>query len=122
MFKARSQTVREHYEYEIAPKLRTATVRDYAAWLRGFMEHNGKPTHFYEYPFRRETGFKVAQESFGFQDELHGSQAIHVIAADPSMFLGGPLGHCTLYFMSDFSHRGAWVPVYPDVVTSLERG
>ncbi len=111
----KSAEAKRHFENEIEPKLRPASKGDYEDWLWSYMKKEGQPTNYYDYPFER-----VAKTMFKAKDDfkmtpLYGAQAIHVIVPEGVKFLGGELGHSTLYF-ADGHVEGRWVPVYEDMV------
>ncbi|GAI06623.1 unnamed protein product [marine sediment metagenome] len=99
-------------------KLRQARVEDYKNWLAGFLEKGGKPTHCYDYFLESSLDqWRVAFSNFQVIP-LFGADALNIIIPNGIKFLGGELGHSTLYFMHDFSRKAitdGWVPIYSDI-------
>ncbi|MCX6792724.1 MAG: hypothetical protein NTY12_01745 [Candidatus Falkowbacteria bacterium] len=93
--------------------LRKATAKDYDAWLDGFFKKGGKQTHYYNYSILQTDYFYVAIKDFSLLKPLRGSSAIRIIVPHGLNFLGGDLGHCTIYFMKDYEIQGhQFVPVF----------
>lgn len=102
------------WEYKIAEYQRhlcPAQSRDYSLWLKGFMEAGGIPTHCYNYNMPEY--FCVATGDFVLQP-LYGSDAIKVIIPVGVEVRGEDIGHCNLFFMDGYKHKGRWVPLYND--------
>lgn len=96
----------------LLPHLKPATAEDYTRWLRGYMERGGSITHCYDYDLLPDE-FYVAQSDFALIP-LYGVDAVHIIVPHGVRFLGGELGHCTLYFEDEVKgHR--WVPLYNNI-------
>lgn len=131
---------------------RLANASDYAAWLIGYMEAGGQPTHFYDRPMIRPgvtvvggdlvNGFQtqeaapdwmvLCEEPADGVPQLYGSQSMNVVVPRgvhtgpmPRTFHGAS-GHNSLYFMDGFRHVGSLVPLYSDVLplvqTRLDQG
>lgn len=96
-------------------KLRPAKVKDYKAWLAGFLEKGNKPTNCYDYPMERGLDdWKIACSDFQIVP-LFGTDSLNIIIPKGIKFLGGELGHNNLYFMDGFHCMGGWVPIYSDI-------
>lgn len=100
-------------EMERLPIMR-ATPNDYVAWLRGYLEAGGTPTHHYDY--NMPESFMMATMSFELP-AAYGAQSIQVIV--PEGLTVRQNGHCTVYNMADFTSCGRWVPMYNDVARLL---
>jgi hypothetical protein len=99
---------------------------EYAAWLTGFMQSGGKPTHFYDY--NTPSNWFTANEDFTVAP-LYGSRAINIIVPVGVRFLGGPTGHNKIYISTNdgrflgqefHDHKpntNITVPVYMDTET-----
>ena len=112
--RVRAEEVRKERDSHLLPKLRFALPFDYVAWLKGFLDGGGEPTHLYDYPF--PDTFYVAREDFRMIP-LYGAMAIHIIVPSKIIVSHEPrknIGHCTLYFMKGYEILGSWVPVYSD--------
>ena len=107
---------------EIKDTTRTATVAEYAAWLRGYITRGGTPTHFYEYPFA-VAGMRYASSDVVIDSEREfGARSRSVILApgvqatrsNPDRPFSG-WGHSTVYEMDGFQRAGgSVVPAYSD--------
>lgn len=93
---------------------RPCTVSEYAAWLKAWTEAGGQPTHYYDYPFQRQT-WLTAQRDFTTGGEC-GANAVQILVPAGVSYEGGPLGHNELYFMEGATQRGGLVPVFADPV------
>lgn len=93
---------------------RQATVEEYVDWLHNHVEQGGKITHVYDYPFGNRE-WLVAQSGFTLGGEC-GVMARSIIVEPGVQYVGGGLGHNTLYFMDGFAIVGqaSFVPVYDD--------
>jgi len=104
--------IKEAKNTKLMPCLKKANPIHYSKWLEGFIENGGEPTHSYNYPM--PDSWYVATRDFE-TFYLCGSSAIHIIVPENINWLGGYLGHCNLYFMKDYIHKGSWVPIYSDI-------
>lgn len=96
-------------------RLRQASIEDYKDWLAGFLEKGGKPTHYHDYPMENGLDdWKVALKNFRIVP-LFGTDSLNIIIPSGIKFLGGELGHNSLYLMGDFSYVGSWVPIYSNI-------
>ncbi len=95
-------------------EFRTGTLTEYAAWLAAWLEGEGQPTHYYDYPFARQT-WLTAQRDFTTGGEC-GSQSANVIIPEGVRHTGGDLGHNTLYWMDGPALSGYTVPVFHEPV------
>lgn len=116
-----SHKARHDFEYKAALRdlermihhLRGAEVSEYNAWLKGYMDRGGKPSHFYDYP--TPTGkLYVALRDFTIKP-LHGAMSISVIVPARVTVTGDP-GHSSVYLMDGFTTLNAHplVPCYSD--------
>lgn len=91
--------------------LRKAAPQDYIAWLTGFIEKGGKPTHYYDY---KMPAFYVAQSNVT-TFPLCGFASVNVIVpAHLAVDQNNGIGHCNFYLMKDFNCIGGWIPIYTD--------
>lgn len=87
---------------------------EYAAWLKLHLTECGAITHFYDYPFPRDT-FLVATRPFVLDNEC-GVDARHILVpGDVSWSIGGGMGHNSVH-LADGSMRGLMAPVYTDEI------
>lgn len=93
---------------------RPCTVTEYAAWLKAWLDAGNQPTHYYDYPFERQT-WLTAQRNFTTGGEC-GANAVHVVVPAGVSYEGGALGHNQLYFMDGATQCGDFVPVFNDPV------
>lgn len=106
------------FKEEVRPRIAKATAANYNAWLTGYMQKGGEPTHRYDRPLRN---FYVAVADLDLMP-LYGSGSVSIIVpagVTVNLENGRDAGHCNLYFMEDFSSLGfhggkATVPVYSD--------
>lgn len=107
------------FEKEVRPRITQATAVDYNAWLTGYMQKGGEPTHRRDRPLCDT--FYVALADLEMMP-LYGASSVSIIVPSGvtvSLENGRDAGHCNLYFMEDFSSLGfhggkATVPVYSD--------
>jgi len=100
-----------------------ASASDYQSWLDGFIRKGGRVTHYYDYGFplgdKNITPFNYPSWTIAIADfkmiPLYGSHAVQIIVPRGIKYLGGDIGHCSLYFMDDFKNMGDWVPSYGNV-------
>ena len=103
-----------------------ATVADYQRWLVAHRKSGNEPTHHYDYPFAqgnlahlgsgpdfRKPKWYVAERNFRAVP-LFGAAAVNIIVPKGVNFLGGNLGHSTLFFEADGRTDGHCVPSYTD--------
>lgn len=92
---------------------RKASLIDYLLWFNLAQMNGVQPTHFYDYPFKRN-GMVVAQRNFTMDGEC-GAAALSIIVPEPIVATGG-FGHNQLYYLDpvivDAGHFT--VPVYSD--------
>lgn len=91
---------------------RIAFIEDYMAWLRGFLNNGGTPTHAYNYPWSRWKWFVLLRETK--LPPLYGVEAIEIIIPETVRIMGEP-GHSNLFFMKDFRASGI-IPIFSDTV------
>jgi len=105
--------MKQDFHQYMLPFLRSAKVDDYAAWLKGFMEGGGVPTHVYDYNMPNR--FYVATRGFEMQP-LYGALSVNVIVpAQIRVGVEKGLGHNGLFLMDGFECKSGIVPVYKDV-------
>lgn len=97
-----------------SPAFRKATLDEYVAWLRLYLDQGGRPTHYYDYPFRGER-WLIAEQDFTTGGEC-GTFSAEIIVPEGVEYLGGGRGHNELYFMDGARHIGHVVPVFDDPV------
>lgn len=103
----------------VALKLaRHAGAREYANWLRGFLEKGGKITHKYDYPFSSKDFF-VALESFAIPNGVCGTLSFDVIALLGIKVTHKGHDHCNVYPL-DYKDTSDLVPLYSDIAKRLE--
>jgi hypothetical protein len=91
---------------------RPSTLAEYTAWLRQWLAQGNQPTHFYDYPFARQSWI-TAERDFTTGGEC-GVDAASIIVPEGVQHLGGALGHNVLYLMEGPALRGHIVPVFSD--------
>ncbi len=102
---------KQYKEYYILTHMRPARVRDYDAWLDGFMAKGGKITHKYNY--KMPDDFYVALQDT-HMIPLYGAQSISIIVP-VGIEITGELGHVDLFYMGNFKPEPShFVPVYID--------
>jgi hypothetical protein len=96
-------------------KLRKAKSRDYKKWLKGHLENGGEITHKYPYSFSRLSDqYYVAKSNFRISP-LYGAGSIYIIVPKNVNFLGGEVGHNTLFFKKDYTRKGGSVNSFSDI-------
>lgn len=100
----------------------SATLEQYLKWLRGYIRSGGKPTHFYDYPFKNGR-FRYARSGTLTidSDYEYGARSRNIIVASgvkaertrPGAVFDG-WGHTKLYFMRGHRANDTIVPVYSD--------
>lgn len=93
----------------VTQSLRPATVADYAAWVKIYLDRGGKFTHYYDYDMP-EMWVATGDVAIG---NLFGSDALTIIVPDGLKVTAG--GHCELFFMDGFTTSKRWVPSYNDL-------
>lgn len=93
---------------------RPSTLTEYTAWLQQWLANGNQPTHFYDYPFARQSWI-TAQRDFSTGGEC-GADAARIIVPEGIHHLDGTLGHNVLYLMDGPAVRGNIVPVFSDPV------
>jgi hypothetical protein len=99
-----------------------ATLMEYTAWMIGYLQRGGEPSHVYDYPFARaQADWWVLAETPGTEfPPLYGAQSLHLIVPSAGVqFEPAELGHSTVYFMDGFGLVGDLVPVYSDMLPVL---
>ena len=90
-----------------------ASKSDYEAWLKGFIEAGGTPTHTYDYNIHLRDWYAAIID---FEIcPMYGANSINIIAREGVKFLGGERGHCNIYLMDKFVSYGHFIPVYKDI-------
>ncbi|MFM9635952.1 hypothetical protein [Streptomyces turgidiscabies] len=92
--------------------LRPATLDEYLAWLRAWLDTGQQPTHAYDYPWSRWTWLTATQD-FTLGGES-GSNAVHIIVPAGIQHARGGLGHNQLYYLDGPEQHGRVVPVFSD--------
>lgn len=104
---------------EMLTQLRPAERGEYDAWLRGYLQSGGTPTHFYDYP----TPLMMVATTNLTVRALHGASSFSgIIIPENLCDDGGMTGHTNLYLMRGYLHRGfhdrkagrRFAPVYTD--------
>lgn len=98
-----------------------ATIDQYAAWLRGYIKHGGKPTHFYDYPFKdfryAASGPLVVESDYEYganSREIIVARGVETRRTHPAGHFDG-WAHTSLYFMHGYrTNKPGFVPVYSD--------
>lgn len=99
------------FEKKVLPHLRPAKNNDYSEWLTQYIIYKGSmPTNKCDYPMPEYNWF-VAKSDFRMVP-LYGSQAINIVVPSHVKYLGGDLGHSSLYFLKDHTNLGGSVPQY----------
>jgi hypothetical protein len=103
--------------------LRPMQPWEYGQWLGRFLDLDGEPTHFYEYPTPLHR-WRTALNHFEVLP-LYGASAIHIVVP-AGIVVTGDGGHNNLYFIGDDRplyqgfhdtrphERPSYVPVYSD--------
>jgi hypothetical protein len=86
----------------------------YADWLKGYLDNGGEMTHSYDYPISRAQVIYISSGSARITP-LYGSSAKMIIVPKGVEVTIEALGHNNVFFMSDFSTEGYFVPLYPDI-------
>jgi hypothetical protein len=114
------KNIREHEDYlkknkSFFKNFYPSKIKYYEKWLKGYMEKNESPTHYYDYNFGR-AGFVIAKSDFELI-ALYGAKSLNIIIPQDikCIWSSESLGHNNLYFMKDFIHIGNWIPVYEDL-------
>ena len=94
------------------PSLRKAEISDYENWLSGYFANGGEVSHYYDYPFQRWDNFYVATQDFEVCP-LYGSASILIIVPKGIKYLGGNIGHSTLYLCDGYKTKyNDFVPAF----------
>jgi hypothetical protein len=103
------------YRAKLLPQLRKASPRDYALWLAGHLSRGGQISHVY--PYKLSGRFFVLVDDLEIEMPLYGSSSLSLIVpADLKLTTPADgLGHCNAFWMEDFTHLGACVPLYSDI-------
>jgi hypothetical protein len=108
---------RQHVkDTQLMPKLRPASVAEYAAFVADYLTAGGQIRYVRDSPMRRVW---VAREDFTLPG-LCGAAAIDILVPKGIHYLGGDRGHCTLYFADGPSVAGSGVELYSDVAAYLK--
>lgn len=94
---------------EIRPHIKPAHSHEYDAWLAGYLKQGGEIGHVYDYPFPSE--FYIAKSDFTLFP-LYGASSISIIVPEGVEVHIEGTGHCNLYYMEEYRHKGSWVPAY----------
>jgi hypothetical protein len=100
-------------------QLRSAVRGEYNAWLRGYLQAGGTPTHFYDYP---TPPMMVTTTNLWVRALPGASSFSGIIIPEDLRDDGGMTGHTNLYLMRGYLHRGfhdrkpgrRFAPVYID--------
>jgi hypothetical protein len=91
--------------------LRKTSIDEYRHWLNGFLENGGKVTHYYDYPFSRQT-FYTAMSS-GHLTPQYGASSFCVLAPAGVKITSG--GHNNVLHVEGFSASGSFIPMFSDI-------
>lgn len=119
--------VRQLREEWLSSKIRKATPSEYADWLYGYMtEKAGSYSNYYDHPMSSNRVY-VAVKDFTLPP-LYGAESIRLIVPknrtiklEGDEWSGPKVGHSTVFFMAGFSYVGMEVPMFPDVISELEK-
>lgn len=129
--KRRHEIKSKHSEVERSEFLahcQTATLTEYTAWMIGYLNRGGEPSHIYDHGFTQpEPRVMVLAEKPGAVPTLYGADSLQVIVPagvsfapeDVPQTFHGRCGHSTFYFMEGFAIVGIWTPVYSDMLPML---
>jgi hypothetical protein len=104
------------------PDTTIPAARDqYLEWLAGYVKRGGKPTHFYDYPFRdfryAASGTLIVESDYEFganSREIIVARNVEARRTNPAGVFGG-WAHTGLYFMHGYrTNKPGFVPVYSD--------
>ncbi|MDO8508021.1 MAG: hypothetical protein Q7S53_05665 [bacterium] len=110
-----SEVINEDGQKIVADRLVHASIGEYRDWLEGFRKNGGEVTHHYTYPFsRQQRDFFVAKADFPATPR-YGADSINIIVPEGVNFLGGNIGHSTLYFMDGYRMIGHFAPSFSDI-------
>ncbi len=103
------------YHRKLLPRLRRASTRDYAAWLAGHLSGGGEITNVY--PYKLPKRFFVLSGDLTLEMPLYGSAAVSLIvpAAIKLTVSAQGLGHCTVFWMKDYTTSFPFVALYSDI-------
>lgn len=93
--------------------MKKASLKDYMQWFEGYTAKGGKPTHAYTYEFINRD-WLVATKDFYLGGEC-GANSKSIVVMPGVKWLGGDLGHNSLYFMDDYRYVGSSIPVFNDI-------
>lgn len=128
-----------------------ATLIEYTAWMIGYLQGGGEPSHVYNYEFSRpavvlngsigpngsnltagpaNSKWWVLAEIPGTVPSLYGATSLAVIVPKGLAFTPGDVprtfhgacGHSEFYFMDGFAVVGDSTPVYSDMLPALASG
>jgi len=111
--------VEKDYKNYLYKRLRPATYMDYLKWLRGYLSECNEPTHYYDCKFRKYK-YYVAKRFFRLGG-LYGSNSINVIVPKDVDYKIHDIGHCNVYDMDGYEHKGSWVDIYNDTLEEMEK-
>lgn len=117
-----NELIEQHCQKASPPEVHVthpAHLDQYTAWLAGYAERGGHPTHFYDYPYER-VGFVFAPHGVMVDSaEEFGARSRQVIVPDGQRVArtapGGPFdgwGHTNVFLMDGYRCVGGWVPAY----------
>lgn len=97
-----------------AIKEQPATVKDYTAWLRGYMDRGKEPNHIVDHPFDGDKFYVITRNME--IPTLHGAMAVNLIIPEGVEVSFRDIGHTSLYFMKGYTTTDRSVTVYSDIV------
>lgn len=142
----------EQQRSEFLAHCQPATLIEYTAWMIGYLQAGGEPSHVYERPFAqpamqlsgsigaegsslrateaRTSWWVLAETPEGAMPSLYGANSLHIIVPaglaytpeDVPRTFHGQCGHSTVYFMDGCTSVGDWAPVYSDMLPVLAAG
>lgn len=91
--------------------LRKMSIDEYRHWLTGYLKNGGKITHYYDYPFGRQT-FYTAMSS-GHLTPQYGASSFCVLAPAGVKITSG--GHNNVFHVDGYTTDGGFVPMFSDI-------
>lgn len=100
-----------------------ASAKDYAKWLKGYLEKGGNISHYYMYGLPTKDFLKATSDFI--ITPLYGASSLNVIVPENIEVIVDPdlIGHNSIYFMKEFrtAPEGAsFVPCHSDIEKLLE--